>query len=543
MDRQGRARRRRAADATRHEPPVPQDRLSPAAGHAHVGARQLRAPRRLRAHAAARRDAPRRRAARRRLRAGRERDGRQRLPSKRAELVRARRRRAPSSIPFCGWGTVLAVANALGLDAIGVDVSARMCRRARCSSSSTARTRRSDAERGQLTARRHARRLRALPSSRGRLLLRAAAAAADAHARARAAASARATRRHRHRAHGAPGAAELGPARRHRLRRRSGRRPRRSPARAPSYLLFPGPSRRATCASCRVEQPITLVVVDGTWSQARTLVRRQPGAGGAAAHRLHAAAAERLRSHPPRAGRLLRLDDRGARRGAERARARRRAVRSAARAVSRDGRSAGALRRRGRARAATSDAAGAPRPPRPTLATRLAADWSRLVCIQGEANGWPVHDPERHDPEIVHFVACRPATGELYEAVMAPRRPLAPLTPQPHRAVGRSGSPAAAASRRGSARGRRSARPTTSRAVGQLLHATWRASKGWRCRRAGSICAASSRTRRCGRAAARSKSAPRSSRATVTPLGLDGRGGRRLATLVSVLGTICGVAR
>ena len=33
--------------------------------------------------------------------------------------------------PFCGWGTVLAVANALGLDAIGVVVSARMCKRAR----------------------------------------------------------------------------------------------------------------------------------------------------------------------------------------------------------------------------------------------------------------------------------------------------------------------------------------------------------------------------------------------------------------------------
>jgi hypothetical protein len=33
--------------------------------------------------------------------------------------------------PFCGWGTVLAVANALGLDAVGVDLSIRMCRRAR----------------------------------------------------------------------------------------------------------------------------------------------------------------------------------------------------------------------------------------------------------------------------------------------------------------------------------------------------------------------------------------------------------------------------
>jgi hypothetical protein len=33
--------------------------------------------------------------------------------------------------PFCGFGTVLAVANAMGLDAVGVDLSARMCRRAR----------------------------------------------------------------------------------------------------------------------------------------------------------------------------------------------------------------------------------------------------------------------------------------------------------------------------------------------------------------------------------------------------------------------------
>jgi len=33
--------------------------------------------------------------------------------------------------PFCGHGTVLAVANALGLDAIGVDVSRRQCKAAR----------------------------------------------------------------------------------------------------------------------------------------------------------------------------------------------------------------------------------------------------------------------------------------------------------------------------------------------------------------------------------------------------------------------------
>jgi hypothetical protein len=33
--------------------------------------------------------------------------------------------------PFCGYGTVLAVANTLGMDSIGVDLSAKMCRKAR----------------------------------------------------------------------------------------------------------------------------------------------------------------------------------------------------------------------------------------------------------------------------------------------------------------------------------------------------------------------------------------------------------------------------
>lgn len=33
--------------------------------------------------------------------------------------------------PFCGHGTVLAVANAMGLDALGIDLSVRQCRAAR----------------------------------------------------------------------------------------------------------------------------------------------------------------------------------------------------------------------------------------------------------------------------------------------------------------------------------------------------------------------------------------------------------------------------
>ena len=33
--------------------------------------------------------------------------------------------------PFCGHGTVLAVANEMGFDALGVDLSARQCKKAR----------------------------------------------------------------------------------------------------------------------------------------------------------------------------------------------------------------------------------------------------------------------------------------------------------------------------------------------------------------------------------------------------------------------------
>jgi len=197
---------------------------------------------------------------------------------------------------------------------------------------------------------------------------------------------------------------------------------------APSYLLFPGPDARDV-RELSLEQPITLVVVDGTWSQARTLVRVNPAL--AALPRIaftprRPSAYDRIRREPadfcvstiealtevlnvlepdsPPFDPLLvpfhAMVERQERFASEVA----------------------ASRHQGRQRKL--------RPRGPTLAMRLAAEWPRLVCIQGEANGWPARDPARHEPEIVHFVACRPATGELYEAVVAPRRPLAPLTPQ-----------------------------------------------------------------------------------------------------------------
>ena len=196
---------------------------------------------------------------------------------------------------------------------------------------------------------------------------------------------------------------------------------------APSYLLFPGPAAR-DIRTLAIDEPITLVVVDGTWSQARTLVRVNPAL----------AALPRIAFVPRRPS-----DYRIRREPADFCVSTIEALTEVLNVLEPDGVPFDPLLDPFRAmvdrqeRFATEIRSSrhqrrervAPRNQRPPLGARLAADWSRLVCIQGEANGWPVHHPDRQDPEMVHFVACRPASGETYEAVVAPRRPLAPQTP------------------------------------------------------------------------------------------------------------------
>jgi DTW domain-containing protein YfiP len=69
------------------------------------------------------------------------------------------------------------------------------------------------------------------------------------------------------------------------------------------------------------------------------------------------------------------------------------------------------------------------RPARSPIPTALRERRDDILCVHGEANTWPRHAPVRHAAEIVHWVARRPATGETFEAVIAPRHPLAPTTP------------------------------------------------------------------------------------------------------------------
>ena len=203
----------------------------------------------------------------------------------------------------------------------------------------------------------------------------------------------------------------------------------RDPARPP-ILLYPGPGARDILRE-PPSGPVTLVVVDGTWSQARNVVRDNPVLQ--ALPRYAFATPEpshyRIRREPraeyvstiealmhvlgvlegdPERFRSL-LDPLYAMVDAQlacQASAPRRGVRQVRRA----------------------------RPRLPRVPDAITARFDDLVCVVGEANAWPYRGPRRdratraeHD-ELVHWVAHRVATGETFELIMAPEHPLAPST-------------------------------------------------------------------------------------------------------------------
>ena len=167
---------------------------------------------------------------------------------------------------------------------------------------------------------------------------------------------------------------------------------------APPILLYPGPGAR-DILSDPPKGPVTLVVVDGTWSQAKTLVRDNPVL--AALPRYAFAAPEvseyRIRREP---------DD---------------AFVSTIEAA----------HPRARVRQPRSGPRG------PQLPELLRERYQDLVCIVGEANAWPCGAPRTDDArfapgtadEMVHWVALRISTGEIFDRIAAPIRDVSPTTP------------------------------------------------------------------------------------------------------------------
>jgi DTW domain-containing protein YfiP len=196
---------------------------------------------------------------------------------------------------------------------------------------------------------------------------------------------------------------------------------------APAVLLSPGPTA-VDLAERPPEGRVTLVVLDGTWSQARTLLRANPSLASLPRYSLRPASPSnyRIRREPaehcvstieatvaalsilePRCGgepldpprALAAFDamvDHQIRMGARRDSRHRRA----------------ALARRAKAN---------DKPPR-----RRPLAGVDLVVAYAEANAWPRGTELGAFPELAHVVAERLATGERFEAFVAPERPLSP---------------------------------------------------------------------------------------------------------------------
>lgn len=195
-----------------------------------------------------------------------------------------------------------------------------------------------------------------------------------------------------------------------------------------TYLLFPGPNARDAAALPR-DRPITLVVLDGTWWQARKLYKLNPALAALpqVAFSPRQASEYRIRRQPA-AFCLSTIE----------------ALAEVLPMLEPPGQPLGRLLDPFHAMVARQErfavevASARHRhlgPPRPRAPAAGAADqamaalrevWPRLVCLYGEANAWPKRQRDRPDTELVHWLAVRPATGETYEAVIAPRRPLAP---------------------------------------------------------------------------------------------------------------------
>ncbi|MGH7437456.1 MAG: tRNA-uridine aminocarboxypropyltransferase [Polyangiaceae bacterium] len=198
------------------------------------------------------------------------------------------------------------------------------------------------------------------------------------------------------------------------------------PAR-PAVLLYPGEGA-IDVASHPPPGPVTLVVVDGTWWQARKVIRQNP----------ELAALPRYTFTPPTPSEYrIRKEPDAAYVSTIEAlvhvlgvlegdRARFHALLAPFRAMV-DVQIACARRFSG---ARVRHVKG-PRPPRSRLPRSLLAHGAHLVCVSGEANAWPYGSSERaagYPEELVQWQAFRPRTGERFEVLKAPRH-LAPTTP------------------------------------------------------------------------------------------------------------------
>ncbi|MEO7331028.1 MAG: tRNA-uridine aminocarboxypropyltransferase [Minicystis sp.] len=197
------------------------------------------------------------------------------------------------------------------------------------------------------------------------------------------------------------------------------------PARPP-ILLYPGPGARDILRE-PPRGPVTLVVVDGTWSQAKTVVRDNPVLQ--ALPRYAFAAPEpsqyRIRKEPDEAyvstiEALMHVL--GVLEG-DPAKFRRLLDPLHAMVEAQLACQARAPRRRERHPRVKQA-------PSTRLPEAIVERFEDLVCVVGEANAWPYRAGiESPREELIHWVAHRVASGETFDVIAAPERALSPSTP------------------------------------------------------------------------------------------------------------------
>lgn len=192
----------------------------------------------------------------------------------------------------------------------------------------------------------------------------------------------------------------------------------------PLALLYPGEGA-IDVAVHPPKEPITLIVVDGTWPQARKLVRRTPELAALPRYTFVAThpSEYRIRKEPDEAYvstieslvYVLGALEGDAERFTSLLAPFRAMVDNQVDHIERIHTPRKRLRR----------------PRARWLGPPILRERSRdLVCVAGEASARPFGERERGEiGELVHWVACRPETGETFEAIVRPELPIAPATP------------------------------------------------------------------------------------------------------------------
>lgn len=190
---------------------------------------------------------------------------------------------------------------------------------------------------------------------------------------------------------------------------------------APAVLLFPG-EHAGMLSELPPEAAHTLVVIDGTWSQAEKILKQNP--------RLAALPRYSLRPSAPSRYRIRRAPSHDCISTIE-------AIAEALSVLEGPSFSTSAALAPFEAMVEQQLAFKheraerrhfkRPRPARklrpPNLALERERDW---IVAYGEANGWPRRTELGQVPEIVHWAALRLSTGERFELYVAPEQPLAP---------------------------------------------------------------------------------------------------------------------